>query len=53
MAVWDSRTVGASVVLIVVQVSVAGVYRPPVLVDVVLATFPPHTIISLPVHTAV
>jgi hypothetical protein len=38
-------------VLVAVQLSVLGLYRPPVL-NALLPT-PPHTIISLPVHTAV
>jgi hypothetical protein len=44
--------VGALVVLVAVQVSVLGLYLPPVFTKV-LPSNPPHTIISLPVHTAV
>jgi hypothetical protein len=40
------------VVLVAVQLSVAGSYLPP-LFRAVEATAPPQTIISLPVHTAV
>jgi hypothetical protein len=40
--------VGALVVLVAVQLSVLGLYRPPVFKPV-----PPQTIISLPVQTAV
>jgi hypothetical protein len=43
--------VGALVVLVAVQLSVLGSYLPPVFDS--LPTNPPHTIISLPVHTAV
>jgi hypothetical protein len=46
------RTAGAFVVLIAVQVSVAGSYRPPVF-NKPLLPCPPQTIISLPVQTAV
>ena len=38
-------------VLVAVQVSVLGLYLPPVLKKMLL--LPPQTIISLPVHTAV
>jgi hypothetical protein len=44
--------VGAFVVLIAVQVSATGSYRPPV-VTTPLVVSPPQTIISLPVQTAV
>jgi hypothetical protein len=40
------------VVLVVVQLSVLGLYRPPVF-KMLLTPCPPHTIISLPVQTAV
>jgi len=43
--------VGAFVVLVAVQLSVIGSYLPPVFEKI--PTFPPQTIISLPVHTAV
>jgi hypothetical protein len=42
---------GALVVLVAVQLSVLGSYLPPVFNST--AINPPHTIISLPVHTAV
>src|SRR6476646_5428334 len=51
-AVWKFRASGALVVLVAVQVSVLGLYLPPVFNPPLLPT-PPHTIISLPVHTAV
>jgi hypothetical protein len=38
--------------LVAVQLSVLGLYLPPVFRELV-PLFPPHTIISLPVHTAV
>src|ERR1700756_788146 len=51
-AVWTVLSVGELAVSVAVQVSVLGLYLPPV-----LNTFeifpPPQTIISLPVHTAV
>jgi hypothetical protein len=51
-AVCANRAVGTPVVLVAVQLSVLGLYRPPVLKKLLLF-HPPHTIISLPVHTAV
>ena len=45
-------TEGALVPLVAVQLSVPGLYLPPVPKGLLLA-LPPHTIISLPVHTAV
>jgi hypothetical protein len=51
-AVWKSRANGASVVLVAVQLFVAGLYLPPVFVKL-LGMNPPQTIISLPVQTAV
>ena len=51
-AVCPDRAPGALVVLIGVQVSVPGLYLPPVL-KLLYASFPPQTIISLPVQTAV
>ena len=51
-AVCQYRAVGALVVLVAVQLSVLGLYLPPVLKEPVLPP-PPNTIISLPVHTAV
>jgi hypothetical protein len=44
--------VGALVVLMAVQLSVPGLYLPPVLKEL-LPFQPPQTIISLPVQTAV
>ena len=49
IAVGPHRAAGALVVLLAVQLSVFGLYFPPVSKGPV----PPHTIISLPVHTAV
>ena len=51
-AVCWSRAAGALVVLVAVQLSVPGLYRPPVFKTPLLPA-PPQTIISLPVHTAV
>ena len=39
--------------LVAVQLSVAGLYLPPVLRIVPLLSYPPHTIMSAVVHTAV
>src|SRR5438874_10434615 len=50
-AAWLYRAVGALIVLIAVQLSITGLYLPPVFN--VLPLFPPQTIISAPVHTAV
>src|SRR5213080_4375946 len=50
-AVLRDRAAGAPVVLVAVQLSVLGLYRPPVLSTLPLV--PPQTIISLPVQTAV
>lgn len=52
-AVWPDRSLGALVVVIGVHVSVAGSYRPPVLVRALEPFVPPQTIISVPVQTAV
>jgi len=52
-AVWKFRASGALVVLVVVQVSLLGLYLPPVLRTLPPSPTPPQTIISLPVHTAV
>jgi hypothetical protein len=53
-AVWDSRADGAFTMLVAVQLSVVGLYLPPVLSGVHGPPLqPPQTIISLPVHTAV
>jgi len=48
IAVWLERPAGTFTVEVGCQVSVAGLYRPPVLEEK-----PPHTTISLPVQTAV
>ena len=45
------RAPGALVVLVAVQLSVLGLYLPPV--SKILPSYPPQTIISLPVQTAV
>ena len=47
------RAVGALVVVVAVQLSVAGLYLPPVLGRPPVGALPPQTIISLPVQTAV
>ena len=54
-AVWPSRASGALTVLVAVQVSVVGLYLPPVLKwqGKEFHFAPPQTIISLPVQTAV
>ena len=52
-AVWASRGLGALVPLVAVQLSVAGLYFPPVFNGSKFSSNPPQTIISLPVHTAV
>src|SRR5215510_5218603 len=52
-AVWDSRPTGALVVVVAVQLSVTGLYLPPVFTSPSIKLNPPHTIISVPVHTAV
>jgi hypothetical protein len=44
--------VGALVVVVATQLSVSALYLPPVLKKL-KPSVPPHTIISLPVHTAV
>jgi hypothetical protein len=46
------RAAGALVVLVGVQLSVAGLYLPPLLKSL-LGFCPPQTIISVPVQTAV
>lgn len=50
--VWPIRAAGAFVVLVAIHVSLPGLYLPPVS-KVLLSSVPPHTIISLPVQTAV
>src|SRR6185436_10360866 len=52
-AVWQPRGTGACTLVVGVQVSVSGSYRPPLLVSDPPAVTPPHTTIKLPVHTAV
>src|SRR5438034_64194 len=51
-AVWPLRAVGAPELFVNVQVSVAGLYLPPVSSNPPLL-WPPQIIISLPVQTAV
>src|SRR5262245_45112194 len=51
-AVWSCLPSGAPVEVVAVQLSVVGLYRPPVFKSPLLVS-PPQTIISLPVHTAV
>src|SRR5262249_60834852 len=53
MAVWNHRPAGALVVLVAVQVSVLGLYLPPVFKKPGRKRYPPQTIISPPVQTAV
>jgi hypothetical protein len=45
--------VGALVVVVAVQLSVMGLYFPPVLRKLIMLSYPPQTIISLPLQTAV
>jgi hypothetical protein len=46
------RALGAPVVLVVIQLFVPGLYRPPVFkAQKQKGSYPPQTIISLPVHT--
>src|SRR5438034_50802 len=52
-AVWKNRPVGASAVLVAVQLSAPGLYLPPVFRSPTTLLSPPQTIISLPVHIAV
>jgi hypothetical protein len=47
---WTYRAEGALMVLVAVQLSARGSYRPPVFKG--LPLYPPQTIISLPFHTA-
>jgi hypothetical protein len=53
IAVCPYRLAGALVVLVAVQLSVLGLYLPPVFKGVPPPASPPHTIISLPVQTPV
>src|SRR5438552_16927655 len=50
MAVWYCRAVGALTVLVAVQLSVLGLYCPPVFKKPLLPC-PPQTIISLPAQS--
>src|ERR1051325_7616648 len=52
-AVWNCRAAGALVVLVGVQLSVLGLYLPPVFTSLKDSSNPPHTIISVPVQLAV
>ena len=52
IAVWPNRAEGALVRLVAVQLSVLGLYLPPVLKKL-KSSYPPQTVISLPVQTAV
>src|SRR5207253_11068480 len=49
---WETRAEGALVMLVAVQLSVPGLYLPPVFSKQQTLFCPPQTIISLPVHTA-
>src|SRR6476646_7178908 len=51
-ALCPNRAVGALVVLVAVQLSVLGLYLPPVFKGPIKGPSPPQTIISLPVQTA-
>jgi hypothetical protein len=55
MAVCSCRAEGALVVLVLVQLSVSGLYFPPVFnwLPLIPPLYPPHTIISLPLQTPV
>jgi len=46
------RAAGALVVVVGIQLSAPGLYLPPVFREENPLSFPPQTIISLPVHTA-
>jgi hypothetical protein len=50
--VLPARAEGALAVLVAVQLSVLGLYLPPVFSSKMLLLNPPQTIISLPVHAA-
>jgi len=52
-AVSSARPSGVLIVLVAVQLSVEGLYRPPVIRKLPLASSPPYTIISRKVQTAV
>ncbi len=52
-AVCKVRACGASMLLVAVQLSLPGLYFPPVLRTRGKPSSPPQTIISMPVHTAV
>ena len=49
----ESRGEGALLVLVGDQLSVVGLYLPPVLQSLNVESVPPHTIISLPLQIAV
>ena len=51
-AVWKNRPLGAPVVLVAVQLSVTGLYLPPLAGNPETPS-PPQTIISLPLQTVV
>src|ERR1051325_3272257 len=51
-AVWPDRAEGASGIFVGFQLSVSGLYLPPVFGFGRNLSPPPQTIISLPVHTA-
>src|SRR6266576_1851297 len=53
IAVCERRAAGALLVVVAVQLSVPGLYRPPVFKSVKKSSTPPQTIISLPARTAV
>jgi hypothetical protein len=52
-AVCESRRDGALLRLVATQLSVLGLYLPPVFESLNVSSTPPQTIISLSVHTAV
>jgi hypothetical protein len=53
IAVCESRAAGALMRLVGIQLSIPGLYLPPVFKRPKSELNPPHTIIWLPVHTAV
>jgi hypothetical protein len=52
-AVCESRGDGALVKLVAIQLSVLGLYLPPLFESPNVSSTPPQTIISLPLHTPV
>jgi hypothetical protein len=52
-AVCQARAEGALAMLVAIQLSVLGLYLPPVFQYLPMKSTPPQIIISLPVHTAV